>query len=382
AATTGFGLVSDTVFGLDGQVAIHVRGMSKDAFPVLYGEAAFSKFSPDYRNVASVTDSAAVIGARLTFGQTKATVQYQVVGANYLDGAPYAYFGNAPAIFTNWKRAYLPSFFGVSNNFAINGIFDSQLNAAGIASVTQKNPNLTFASIAVNPFAPYSPTYFQAFAPNSVGPTLTLLFPLHIGDLNVRGRIVAQHLTEIGASQDTAFHTSERETIDKVDGSAAFSVPVAGKVAAVTLGSIYEHLRRNDGTLTAYVPLDPGTGLPDANSAALVARAFGGSPVLFAPNYVNIRHYTVSAGATLPVTDNISLGTTYNSQHFGGAYQSTLGDTMSQRKDTIFGNITYSIPKTTSTVALIARQYKYTDDVVPSFNLTQNRQDILFTVRF
>jgi len=71
--------------------------------------------------------------------------------------------------------------------------------------------------------------------------------------------------------------------------------------------------------------------------------------------------------AQMSIRENLVLGATFNSQRFGGAYQSTLGDTMSERKDTMFGNITYTIPKTSSTVAPIARQYKYTDEVVPSF---------------
>jgi hypothetical protein len=44
--------------------------------------------------------------------------------------------------------------------------------------------------------------------------------------------------------------------------------------------------------------------------------------------------------------------------------------------------VTYNIPKTTSSVSALFRNQKYTDNVIPSYNFNQNREDLNFTVRF
>ena len=91
---------------------------------------------------------------------------------------------------------------------------------------------------------------------------------------------------------------------------------------------------------------------------------------------------TLSAAASLPLTRDLALGGTYSTQRYGGSDGTTATQNISERKDYYTGSLTYSIPRTNSSISFVARNYRYVDDVVPSFNYNENRQDLNFTVRF
>jgi hypothetical protein len=157
----------------------------------------------------------------------------------------------------------------------------------------------------------------------------------------------------------------------------------------VNLNGQYETLKRLDMTAQQYYPINPSTGAPDAASFAEAGAVFPtggtygvGSPVSFYPNYVNVRHITLSANATVPLTRDLNLNGSYSTQRYGGADGTTLTQNISERKDYYTGGLTYNIPKTNSSLSFLARHYSYTDDVVQNFNFGENRQDLNFTVRF
>lgn len=382
-AVQGFGLVSDTVFGIDFQWPVSTN-------VILFGEGANSKFTADVRNVAAISDNAGVLGIRLTSGSLKGSLQYQNVGPNYLDGAPFRYFGNAPALFAAYKLPYFPGFFGFSNTFGINQQFDTQFAGTSTKSNSLSNPNLTYAAPVFNPFQANGPFYFQAFAPNSAGFSASISAPIKFGGYTIEGRLNASHLTQVQANSAAtstyalAPPTSVRAAFDHFEGNAAFAVPAFGRRVAVTLSGAYELLSRGDRTPVQYYPFNPASGASDAAAVAAAAAAFGsaGSLVSYYPNYINERHITVAAAGSVPISRDVTLAGFFNSQRFGGSNGTTVAQNISQRKDTILANLLYAIPNTSSTIALVARTYKYTDAVVPTFNLTQNRQDITFTVRF
>ncbi|HMD03004.1 MAG TPA: S-layer homology domain-containing protein, partial [Candidatus Baltobacteraceae bacterium] len=152
AATQGIGLVSDTVLGVDAQLSVPWNISGPGSAPVIFGEAATSKFTPDYRNVPAVGDTAGIAGLRFKLGQMQFSAQYQNVGPNFIDGAPTRYFGNVPTLFSFWKANYLPGFYGFGNSLSINQQFDAAFGktpvpAPGVAG----NPNLTFAYPLFNP---------------------------------------------------------------------------------------------------------------------------------------------------------------------------------------------------------------------------------------
>ncbi len=392
----GYGLVSDTVFGIDAQVPLPFSLGNNQPQPVLFGEAAGSKYTPDLRTVAATSDTAAVVGARLKYYNVTGTVQYQAVGVNFLDGAPFQYFGNAPPTFSYYKLPYVPQFFGFGNTLAINQQFDAQF-PAGTSPKTAQNATLTYLYPLFNPFAASGPSFFSAFTPNTQGITGNVAAPVQIGDTAVNLRFLGQALQEVrpnsfGAMQYGAGYTSNvRETYNKYEAGAGFAVPIFSKKVAFNLTGTFDQLSRNDKTGYQYYPFNPTTqsfdGSAVGTAAAILTAAGGGtygsgSRVSFFPNYVNVKHYTGAVNAAIPVTTNVVLALDYNSQRFGGTYGTTLGQSLDQRKDQYQASMTYSVPNTTSQIVLVERESKYVDNVLSSYNFLQVRTDLNFVVRF
>ncbi|MBV9440984.1 MAG: hypothetical protein JOZ24_13430, partial [Candidatus Eremiobacteraeota bacterium] len=143
-------------------------------------------------------------------------------------------------------------------------------------------------------------------------------------------------------------------------------------------------LYRNDRTGYAWVPFNLTTGGPDPTSTTALNGylATGATPILFFPNYIDEWHSTYAASATLPVTRDVSFGLAYNSQTYHGSYGTTIGQNIAERKDVYTASVTYNVPRTTSSITAFFRNQKYTDNVIPTYNFNQNREDVNFTVRF
>jgi len=394
AGALGEPLVSDTVFGVDFVLPLPVEISGKGSNPVFFGEAASSKYTPDYRNVGAIGDSAGVIGLRLTIAKIAMSAQYQSVGPDFLDGAPFKYYGNPPALFAFYHGTYYPDFYGFGNSLGINTQFDQQfVNAGGAAAAanphTSLNPALTFLFPVFNPLKGNSPTFYSAFTPNSRGPTANVNVPIRIGDVTFNTRGQYQHLEEIRPNSlgnllyGPAYASSVPLKWDNYTFATQFNVPAFGQSVAANVSATYETLKRPDMTPFQYYPLNPGTQQFDLGAVATAVGFLpGGSQVTFFPNYINMRRYAYNAALAIPVTTNVNLAATYSSQRYGGTYGTTLNQSISQKKDFYTGSLTYNIPKTNSSIQFQGRVYKYTDDVIPSYNLLQNRQDIFFTVRF
>jgi len=272
------------------------------------------------------------------------------------------------------------------------------LIAAGGQSVTSGNPNLTWLTPVYNPFKGMGPTYFQAYAPNSRGEAFTVNAPILIGGLTFKANGSYQYLQEIRPNSYTSiqfgpgYASSVPENFQSLNLGVQVNVPAFGQTVAVNLQGTYELLRRNDRTAFQYYPFNPGTQTFDptayANAQALFpapaggAYPAGGSQVSFFPNYVNVTHYVYNAKVSIPLTQGVGLDLGYSGQTFGGASMTTLTNNISQKKDYYTGTINYTIPKTNSTVGFTYRNYRYTDNVMPSYDFTQNREDVNFTIRF
>ena len=380
-----FGDVSDTVFGVDFAVPLAlVRGDAARA-PTLFGEVSASRWTPDTQFVAETGAYAAVAGLKLTLHRTELTLQVQSVGANYLDGAPFRFFGNAPSTWANYQGAFFPQFFGFANTLGINQTFDASINAGAPGrSATAANPALTFLYPVFNPFVAGGPDYYSAFAPNTQGPSLTVLSPLRIGALTIDGRVFAQHLTQLQANANTTstfgpqFPTGVRATFDKLDAGATFAL---GRVS-VNLAGTLEHLERNDTVGRLYIPYDPAAAGYDPVALANYQAAGGTSAVVYYPNYVSLYHTSLAAGVSLPVTRDVVLNTRYSDQRYFGSYGTTLQPNIGGTKDQIDLGLNYTVPKTSSSVGLTFRNSTYKDAALSSYNLTANREDVNFTIRF
>jgi hypothetical protein len=395
APVQGYGAVSDTVFGIDFQLPIPFEIAGRGSFPVLFGEAATSTYTPDYRNVPTTGDSAGVLGVKAPIGEAQLSFIYQSVGRNFIDGAPFRYFGNAPASFAGYKGAYFPEFFGFGNTLGINTQFDNQFSGTGVTSAAAKNPNLTFLYPLFDPLRGTGPTYYQSYTPNTRGFTANANAPVRLGGLIVATRLQFQHLEELSANSlgnvlyGAAYASSTRLKEDAYTVGGTFDVPAFGRRLAIGLSGTLEKLKRPDATPYQYYPIDLATGAFDAAAVAAANAAFpgpgayaSGSRVSFYPNYINLTHSTFNATAALPLTKELGLNLSYNTQRYSGEYGTTLTQNISQRKDSYQGAVSYSIPKTNSSIDFQARQYRYQDDVLPAYNFVQSRQDVNFVVRF
>ena len=400
AGGTGFGNVADMVFGLDFQVPLPL-GRAGSTRPVLFGEFAGSRYTPDQSLIAPVDAGAAVAGLKLALGVAHVTLQYQSVGANYLDGAPLRFFGAAPPTWANYQGATFPQFFGFANTLGINQTFDASIDRTGAHSATASNAALTFLYPVFNPFVAGGPEYYSAFAPNTQGPSLTFLTPMRIVGLTVDGRIFAQHLAQVQpdaggtATFGPQFATLTRATFDKLDAGASIPFPFAGRSGSINLSGTLEHLKRNDTTGQAYIPFNPSVASYDPGAVAAFQTAggtvnaatgkitsTGASAVVYYPNYVNMYHTSLGAGASLPVTPDLTFNTQYSDQRYFGSYGTTLQQNIGGTKDQVDLGLTYTVPKTSSSVGVNFRNATYHDATLPSFNLNENREDVNFTIRF
>ncbi len=394
AAPSGYGLVSDTVLGIDFQAPLPFEVAGTGSRPVVYGEAAGSRFTADYRNVATRDDGAALIGLRVKVKHVDLSAQYQSVGVNFLDGAPFRYFGNSPALFAGYNQAYLPDFFGFGNNVAVNGQFDGQFAGTGVANPkTSGNPNLSFLFPVFNTLRAQGPTFYSAFAPNSRGFSASVGSPVRVGTYSFTARGGYQHLEEVAPSGlgaapfGPAYATNRRLTNDAYTLGSTMRLPVFGQNPTVNVSATYETLKRLDATAHQYYPIDPATQVFAATALAAAGFAGGGTygpggRVSYYPNYVDVRHIVLSANASVPLTKDLVANASYSTQRYGGSAGTTLTQNISERKDYYTGALTYSIPKSNSSLTFLARHYGYTDDVVPNYNFSQDRQDLNFTVRF
>jgi hypothetical protein len=381
-----FGAVSDTVFGLDFQTPlVFARHNAAATAPLLFGEVAGSRWTPDQQLIAYSGAYAGVAGLKLTFAQTTATLQYQSVGTNYLDGAPVRFFGEAPPTWADYQGDFFPQFFGFANTLGINQTFDASINALGPGrSSTASNPALTFIYPVFNPFVASGPDFYSAFAPNTQGPSLTLGIPLRIAGLAIDGRLFAQHLQELQANANSTstfgpqFPSGVRATFDKFDAGAAFRVGTL----SVNLSGTLEHLKRNDTTGYTYIPYNPATASYDPGALANFQAAAGASNVIYYPNYVSIYHTMLAAGASLPVTHDVTVNTRYSDQRYFGSYGTTLAPNIGGIKDQVDFGLTYNVPQTSSSVGLTFRNSTYKDAALSSYNLSANREDVNFTIRF
>jgi len=387
---SGLPLVSNTVFGIDTVVPLtFVRGAHK---PELFAEVASSKFTGNYRVVPATVDGAGVAGLKLHFNALSLTLAYRAIGSNFIDGAPLQFYGPNPSVYNVSGLPYLPGFIGVANDLQLNQRFDRNVNAAlgANASNTAGNPALTYAYPAFNPFTGTGPYFYQSYIPNTRGLSADVKVPVKIKGMNVNLDFGSQDLVQINPDAfgnpvyGSLYPSSVPQRVLSNTAGAQLKLPIFGRNVDVSVSGLYEHLTRNDTTQQTYVPFNPQTQTFDSSALAAYqsAKAAGGTPVLFAPNYIDVRHTGFAAGAGIPVSPDVKLNFSYSTQHFGGSYGTTFGDNIDARKDLYSGAVTYRIPKTNTSVTVQTLHYRYIDNTMPQLNFDQNQQNVYFTVKF
>ncbi|GAC1657537.1 MAG: hypothetical protein NVS9B12_09650 [Vulcanimicrobiaceae bacterium] len=351
-------LVSSTVFGVDFSVPLRSRSGFQ---PALYAEAATSAVTsnvPALFTPAARYDSALVAGIKFALHAVSGSVQYQSVGANFTNGALSAgsFFGlNVPAL------AERPL---------------SQPNSLVVAQNT--GPASGSAYPAFNPFGDTAPGSLSAYVPNTQGVHVELSAPVRLGSSSVQGNFSAAHLQEISPEAFGSTSTT-RGTQDRLLAGATFNVHALHRSVALNVSGSYEHLLRSDSTGTAYVPYSANSQGPDPG--AFVTAPAGFNPVSFNPNIIDVTRRSLGAGAVVPLSSNLRLNVQYNAQYYTGSY-SGAAQNIDGRNDFYLGNLTYNLPRTSSAITFSAKQYRYRDNLLPTTDLTQNRADLNFTVKF
>jgi hypothetical protein len=248
---------------------------------------------------------------------------------------------------------------------------------------TALNAPATFVSPAPGDAAAPAPSgfgssFYNALVPNSSGVEFRLSAPVRLGSVAFRGNFNAAHLQEISPN---AYGTmpSQPATTDSVGAGTTFDLRAFGRRVSLDLGTAYERLTRDDRSTLSYTQYTPP--VINAPAATSFVPPDIGAPGYVNPNYLNVTRRSLNASAAVPLTHALSLNLQYNAQFYSGSY-STLQQNIDERKDSYLGNLTYQIPRSSSAIVFSAKQYHYRDAFVPAYNVTQNRADLNFTVKF
>ena len=383
-------IVSDTVFGID-FVAPLSRAWGPVVTPALFGEVASSKYTPDFQRIPAASDTAGVIGLKFKLFGGDQTFSYSSVGPNYIDGAPFMYSGQAPALFAFWAFPQFPTPFGIGNNLALNQQVDTAAVAAGYGgALLQANGTFPFGTFdfpLFNQFKAQGPFYYSTFAPNTRGPAVQLNFPIRVGGVTVKLRLGGQQLQEIrpnslaAAIFGPAYITNVGGKYQQVGGGFTLNLPIWDRTATLSFDGLFEQIQRLDKTPFVYAA-DPLLGVPSYNPLGSAELLGTGQTVFFYPNYQNVKHMQGVGSLALPITAALTANVSYVDQRYGGEALTTLNQTISEKKTAFTGGILYNIPNTNSSINFYVTRYEYKDDQLPSFNWQQNRQNIYFTVKF
>ena len=292
--------------------------------------------------------------AGITFGARAALVPALNAGVPFLSQAAPALLDLQPRLALNPGASAAP-----------RSVHLPALAAAPLVSYPTFNP---FEDAA----APSSVT-----VPAASPASLTLAAPMRIGAATVQGHFSAARLQEM---KPDAFVSTPavRQTNDRLAAGTHLDLRPLGRPVAIDVSASYEHLLRNEGTASIYVPNSSNSHASDGEFLTAPA---GLNPIAFDPNVVAITRRSLNAAAAVPLSNNLRLNVQYNAQTYAGS-ASAVAQTIDGRKNSYLGNLTYQIPSTSSAITFSAKQYRFHDNLAPANDSTQNRADLNFTVKF
>jgi hypothetical protein len=202
----------------------------------------------------------------------------------------------------------------------------------------------------------------QAFAPPEIHAADFLSSPAQIGSVKFEGH-----------ADDASPSTPQLTLHDaSYDAGANFDLRAGKRNLNVNLSSAYEHVGSNDAQNFSVSPLDsasswqlPGVGTP-----------------LVVPNNADLNRLSLGAGLSVPVLRGLTLNLKYDAQRLYGANALPGLVNLDAVNNTYGGNLTFNIPRISSSLSIGAYQERLQDNILPINGTTQTREDVNFTVKF
>jgi hypothetical protein len=257
-------------------------------------------------------------------------------------------------------------------------------------SISPAAPALSHVQLLAAPPPAASGVHFGSYAPYRPalqGVSASVQVPVRVGSVHFAG-VVNGNQTQIwhadairamqlcGTTDEAApcpyLHD---ESSQSIAAGTAFDVRAGNTKVSLQLSGTVGRVNSRDA-LYEYAPLNP-----DAQFN-LTAGSPQDSTMLYYPGLSQIVRHGVGATLAVPVSPVISIGLQYDRSHYQGNYATLFAPGIDATKDTYLGNLTYQLPKSSSFFTLSARQYRYQDSFAPTFNLTETRADLTFTVKF
>ncbi|PZR63548.1 MAG: hypothetical protein DLM53_01870 [Candidatus Eremiobacter antarcticus] len=386
-------IISDKVFGLDASLPLAMH-LGSAASPAAFAAIATSRYGSAAQPAAN--DTAAVAGVKFKLLGGDAAVAFQSVGGNLVAAVPFQPSGQTPALFAFYNFSQLPAPFGIGADLPVSRPLDDTVASPNYrVPAAQNSGSSPFGGFAFPLFdaaQAQTPLSFSADAPTARGTSVQLNFPFMISNVSAKmrlgGRSFSQTQPNSLATQifGSGFASSVSGKFKALSGGVTLALPLFDRKATVSLDGLYEQLTRNDKTPSLYAANtaflgDPATVQYDQLAVGALG-AGRSSAVYFYPNFTDVRHFLGSASVAVPVSSALTVNGSYYVQRYNGEGLNTLTQGLTERKRALSGGVLYNIPNSNSSVNLFFNKYRYTDDLVPTHNFTENRQNLYFSVKF
>ncbi len=318
-------------------------------------------------------NDAQTVGLELNLLGGDASIGLQSTGASF-ESNPLNARIEGPAVFDFYNFPNAPGRIASANPLAF-GVFGNHALAPTLSASTGTNADESaLSSPLVSSLSPQGPFWYGAYAPATRGETIQLSVPFKLAKIPVKVRFGEQSEQQVQSSSlatqilGPAFASSANYS--SLSGGVTLALPLLTRRATVSLDGLYESLQNQK------IPF----GLTGSAQPAALAGAT--SPVVYYPNLTDMQQYVGAASVALPVTRSLTVNGSFSEQVYGGVDLNTLTQSLSQHKTAYGGGVVYNIPKTHSSINLFFNRNVYTDDNAPTYNFTENQQNLYFSVKF
>jgi hypothetical protein len=372
--------VGGSVFGTEFVVPLTATGSTA---PTVFAQFAADTTTPIAPAFAGINNAAAqAVGVEFNFLGANGTMALQSSGPSFGSGASAQYTSQGPAVFAfyNFPQA-TPKFSFGSFNLAdpSGGALAADLAPAQLQANSAPATG-ALGSPLISRLSDQGPYWYNAYSPATRGSSIQLNFPFKLARIPVKLRLGEQSITDVQSSSlatqilSPAFASSAASKYNALSGGVTLGLPLLNRRATVSLDGLYETLQRDDKTPFGLAPFDPQT------AAALGSTPLGA--VVYYPNYADLQQYVGAASVAVPLTRSLTVNGSISEQLSGGVALDTLTQSLSQHRTAYGGGVAYNIPKTNSSINLFFNKNVYTDENVPTYNFTQNQQNLYFSVKF